>query len=66
MIANKEAGNTIKSQFDSDQGHFLENRQNQERRKKPSEGYTYISIVGWIDRRERFRRKDDPQGSRNN
>lgn len=60
MIANKEAGNTSESRFDNDQDRFFENRQNQERRKKPSEGYAYISIVGWIDRRERLRRKDDP------
>jgi hypothetical protein len=35
------------------------NRRLKERRKKPSKGYTYISIVGWIDRREKIRRQDD-------
>jgi hypothetical protein len=31
-----------------------------ERRKDPAPGYTFISSVGWICRRERFRRKQDP------
>ena len=36
----------------------FENRQN-DRRKEPSEGYAYVSVVGWFDRREQTRRKDD-------
>jgi hypothetical protein len=60
MIANKEVNNTKESQFDNYQSRYLvENRQKQERRTEPSEGYTYISVVGWIDRREKFRRKDN-------
>ena len=39
---------------------LVENRWKENRRREPSEGYTYISTVGWIDRRERLRRKDDP------
>lgn len=31
-----------------------------ERRIKPSSGFTCISTVGWICRREQIRRKDDP------
>ena len=30
-----------------------------DRRKEPSKGYTYITTVGWICRREKVRRKDD-------
>jgi hypothetical protein len=59
MIANNEAHNARESQRDNDQGYYFKKRQKQERRTEPSEGYTYISIVGWIDRRERLRRKDD-------
>lgn len=36
----------------------FENRQG-DRRKEPSEGYAYVSMVGWFDRREQTRRKDD-------
>jgi hypothetical protein len=35
------------------------NRREDERRKKKSKGYTYISIVGWMDRRMKKRRQDD-------
>jgi len=38
----------------------IEKRSGQERRREPSCGYTCISMVGWICRRERLRRKDDP------
>jgi hypothetical protein len=30
-----------------------------DRRKMPSKGLAYISVVGWICRREKCRRKDD-------
>ena len=30
-----------------------------DRRKVPSKGFTFISVVGWICRRERCRRRDD-------
>lgn len=31
----------------------------EERRKVPAQGFAYISVVGWICRRERCRRGDD-------
>jgi hypothetical protein len=30
-----------------------------ERRSQKCEGYCYIEMVGWMDRREKCRRKDD-------
>lgn len=30
-----------------------------ERRSRKCEGYCYIEMVGWIDRREKCRREDD-------
>jgi hypothetical protein len=38
----------------------LERRNGTDRRKAPACGFTYISTVGWICRREQFRREDDP------
>ena len=35
-------------------------RRNNDRRKEPCEGFTYVSMVGWICRREQTRRKDEP------
>ena len=50
--------------FDDDynpvQSMDLEQREMKNRRCEPSDGFTYISTVGMIDRRERIRRKDDP------
>jgi hypothetical protein len=37
-----------------------ERRNRAERRLKPSSGFTCISTVGWICRREKIRRKNDP------
>ena len=37
-----------------------DNRRFDDRRKEPKEGFTYVSTVGWICRREQCRRKDDP------
>ncbi len=31
----------------------------EERRKEPCEGYTYITMVGWVCRREKNRRDKD-------
>ena len=42
-----------------------EKRGGQERRKEPSCGFTCISTVGWICRRELLRRKDDPDSFSN-
>ena len=38
-------------------------RRVEDRRKFSSEGFAYISIVGWICRRERCRRRDEKMGS---
>jgi hypothetical protein len=35
------------------------NRRQCERRQQESEGYTYITMVGWLDRREKIRRRDE-------
>ena len=35
------------------------NRRKGERRQRKSKGYTYITMVGWMDRRGKVRRKDD-------
>ncbi len=32
-------------------------RRDQDRRQEPCEGYTYVSMVGWICRREKSRRR---------
>jgi hypothetical protein len=56
----KEMNNIKDTQFNIEHGICLENRHEKDRRREPSEGFTYISTVGWIDRRERLRRKDDP------
>jgi hypothetical protein len=59
MVANKEVKSINAAQFDNEQARYFENRQEQDRRSEPSDGFAYISIVGWIDRRERRRRNDD-------
>jgi hypothetical protein len=40
-------------------GRDNSNRRQSERRTHESKGYTYISMVGWMDRREKIRREDD-------
>lgn len=60
MNENKETQNTKNGHLNPEQSINLENRQEEERRSMPSKGFTYITTVGWIDRRERHRRKDDP------
>jgi hypothetical protein len=37
------------------------NRRQTERRCQESKGYCYISMVGWMDRREKIRRQDDDE-----
>jgi len=37
----------------------LKERRTEDRRKQPSEGFTRISMVGWICRRERTGRESD-------
>jgi len=34
-------------------------RRKEDRRKKSCEGYCYIEMVGWMDRRESVRRRDN-------
>ena len=41
-------------------GPDISDQRQEDRRKAPSEGFAYVSMVGWIDRREQTRRKDDP------
>jgi hypothetical protein len=60
MNENKETNDTIDDQHNPGMGIHLENRQEQDRRNEPGKGFTYITTVGWIDRREKTRRKDDP------
>ncbi len=60
MNENKETDNTKDAQLNLEQDLYSENRWEEDRRSEPGEGFTYISTVGWIDRRERLRRKDDP------
>ena len=36
-------------------------RRAKDRRREPCEGFTYVSTVGWICRREKCRRKDKDQ-----
>ena len=47
-----------KPQSEENYADTHENRQD-DRRKEASVGFAYISMVGWIDRREKSRRKDD-------
>jgi hypothetical protein len=60
MDENKSPNIIEEIQLSFDPGLHSENRQEHDRRAEPSNGFTYISSVGWIDRRERLRRKDDP------
>jgi hypothetical protein len=46
-------------QIKAPQGRDNSNRRKGERRTQMSKGYTYISMVGWMDRREKNRRQDD-------
>ena len=49
------------TKYSSDTTPKIGDRRSQDgdRRKLPSKGFAYISVVGWICRREKFRRKDD-------
>jgi hypothetical protein len=48
------------AKLDFSQELDLYDRREQDRRRESSEGYAYVSTVGWICRREKIRRKDDP------
>lgn len=60
MLEKEETKNTKDARINFGLGNHSDNRLGEDRRQEPSEGFTYITIVGWIDRRERHRRKDDP------
>jgi hypothetical protein len=40
------------------QDMLFSDRRDEDRRREPCEGYTYVSMVGWICRREKCRRGD--------
>ena len=46
-------------QTENEQQMAMWNQRQKERREKCTEGFAYISTVGWICRREQNRRKDD-------
>ena len=52
-----EIKENLKTRFDFEQEIGRKDQREKDRRKKSCEGYCYISTVGWICRRERFRRK---------
>jgi hypothetical protein len=56
-----ENENTNKNRSNSNHycEHNLKERRTEDRRRQPSQGFTRISIVGWICRRERTRREGD-------
>ncbi len=62
-MENKKKHNANDAQADGDQGLHANSRSRGDRRSAPSRGYTYVSMVGWIDRRERKRRKRDPNSN---
>jgi hypothetical protein len=56
------AGDRDHSRHQTEESHSVEmedNRRQTERRIHESKGYAYISMVGWMDRREKKRRQDD-------
>ncbi|MGD8835060.1 MAG: hypothetical protein PVJ19_08975 [Desulfobacteraceae bacterium] len=60
MNENNETNHNNDALVNLEQGFYDINQRSQDRRSSPSEGFTYISSVGWIDRREKLRRDDDP------
>ena len=63
MTEKKEYNHTENAQRAVAQDNNADHRWEEDRRRIPSQGFTYISSVGWIDRRERLRRKDDSYNS---
>lgn len=56
------AGDRDHTCHQTEESHSVEledNRRRPERRIHESKGYAYISMVGWMDRREKKRRQDD-------
>lgn len=60
MLENKADNKIEKNALYSIPDYDAEIRRKQDRRKKASPGFAYISMVGWICRREKSRRKDEP------
>ena len=56
MKANKDKK---ENPFDVAQMAHPEHQREDDRRKEACEGFTYVSTVGWICRRERVRRKGE-------
>lgn len=56
IIACDERRHEVRRDIDQDSV----GRRHEERRNTYSEGYTYLSMVGWYCRRERSRRKGEP------
>ncbi len=46
------------TKFDVEQEVHYGDKREKDRRKEPFDGFTYISTVGWICRREKIRRKN--------
>jgi plasmid replication initiation protein len=59
MYDNKEINEIKDAYHNIEQGNQFEKRLD-DRRKESNDGFTYISSVGWIDRRETLRRRGDP------
>lgn len=60
MNEKQERNDVFDNEHNPVQSIILEHREMKNRRSEPSDGFTYISTVGMIDRREKIRRKDDP------
>jgi hypothetical protein len=56
---NPIANSQFRPSSRSPQGPGIKDRRKGDRRHKKSQGFTQISIVGWICRRETVRRKED-------
>lgn len=55
MEKNKTSKDT---HVDCHQNMLPSDRRDKDRRREPCEGFTYVSTVGWICRREKSRRKN--------
>lgn len=56
MTDNREKHHQNESETRAVKDH---NQRKTKRRERECEGYAYIEMVGWIDRREKCRRDDD-------
>lgn len=59
-MEEKELNNEPRNPFH--QNVDLSDRRFEDRRREPCEGYTYVTTVGWICRREQSRRKNGDDG----